>query len=449
MKLIILNDYDQVGEWAAKYIRNKILRFNPGPDRFFILGLPTGGTPLGCYKKLIEFYKKGEISFKYVKTFNMDEYVGIPRNHPESYHSFMWNNLFKHIDIKSENTHILDGNAANLVEECDSFEEKIKAAGGIDLFVGGIGPDGHIAFNEPGSSLLSRTRVKTLAQDTILANARFFDGDLSKVPTMALTVGVATVMDAREVMILITGAHKAFALYKAIEEGVNHMDDACAQQVGGSTASQLLNEEEPAVAQPPQQEAAVLDAPPPYSSISAANAAFFDSKEDAGRFPNPPSYNVATTLPSYDEAERTKAETGVPLVPGRVVEDDFDDADQLRIGNDGIFMLTFFSKSSLCFLYSVVIVMGLSASHGGIPVQLDWFLPVLLSDYFCCRPLRSHLWFSTYFPGYFDGQYWLWWVFLALGFMLFVRGFVNYSRVRKMADPTYATLPRTRVLFIY
>ncbi|XP_052343523.1 glucosamine-6-phosphate isomerase 1 isoform X3 [Oncorhynchus keta] len=189
MKLIILNDYDQVGEWAAKYIRNKIINFNPGPDRFFILGLPTG----------------------------------IPRNHPESYHSFMWNNLFKHIDIKSENTHILDGNAANLVEECDSFEKEIKAAGGIDLFVGGIGPDGHIAFNEPGSSLLSRTRVKTLAQDTILANARFFDGDLSKVPTMALTVGVATVMDAREVMILITGVHKAFALYKAIEEGVNHM----------------------------------------------------------------------------------------------------------------------------------------------------------------------------------------------------------------------------------
>uniref|UniRef100_A0A6I8N0M2 Glucosamine-6-phosphate deaminase 1 n=1 Tax=Ornithorhynchus anatinus TaxID=9258 RepID=A0A6I8N0M2_ORNAN len=107
--------------------------------------------------------------------------------------------------------------------ECDAFEEKIKAAGGIELFVGGIGPDGHIAFNEPGSSLVSRTRVKTLAMDTILANARFFDNDLAKVPTMALTVGVGTVMDAREVLILITGAHKAFALYKAIEEGVNHM----------------------------------------------------------------------------------------------------------------------------------------------------------------------------------------------------------------------------------
>ncbi|XP_056626147.1 glucosamine-6-phosphate isomerase 1 [Triplophysa dalaica] len=223
MKLIILNEYDQVSEWGAKYIRNRIKKFNPGPDRFFTLGLPTGSTPLGCYKKLIEYHKRGEVSFQYVKTFNMDEYVGLPREHPESYHSFMWNNFFKHIDIRAENAHILDGNASNLEKECQDFEAQIKAAGGIELFVGGIGPDGHIAFNEPGSSLVSRTRVKTLAMDTILANARFFDGELSKVPTMALTVGVGTVMDAREVMILITGAHKAFALYNAIEEGVNHM----------------------------------------------------------------------------------------------------------------------------------------------------------------------------------------------------------------------------------
>ncbi|XP_011609028.1 glucosamine-6-phosphate isomerase 1 [Takifugu rubripes] len=223
MKLIILSDYNEASEWAAKYIRNKILLFNPGPDRYFTLGLPTGSTPLGCYKKLIEFYKNGEVSFHYVKTFNMDEYVGLPRDHPESYHSFMWNNFFKHIDIKAENTHILDGNAADLHAECEAFEEKITAAGGIQLFVGGIGPDGHIAFNEPGSSLVSRTRVKTLAKETIIANARFFDGDLSRVPTSALTVGVGTVMDAKEVMILITGAHKALALAKAIEEGVNHM----------------------------------------------------------------------------------------------------------------------------------------------------------------------------------------------------------------------------------
>lgn len=175
------------------------------------------------YIKLIEYHKAGKLSFKYVKTFNMDEYVDLPREHPESYHYFMWNNFFKHIDIDPENAHILDGNAQDLVAECKNFEDEIKKAGGIELFVGGIGPDGHIAFNEPGSSLVSRTRVKTLAQDTLEANARFFGNDMSKVPKQALTVGVGTVMDAKEVMILITGAHKSFALYKAIEEGVNHM----------------------------------------------------------------------------------------------------------------------------------------------------------------------------------------------------------------------------------
>uniref|UniRef100_A0A671K9J0 Glucosamine-6-phosphate isomerase n=1 Tax=Sinocyclocheilus anshuiensis TaxID=1608454 RepID=A0A671K9J0_9TELE len=229
MRLVILDDYDLASEWAAKYIRNRIIQFKPTADRYFTLGLPTGElkscpiTPLGCYRKLIEYHKNGDLSFKYVKTFNMDEYVGLPRDHPESYHSYMWNNFFKHIDIEPQNTHILDGNTSDLQAECEAFERKITAAGGIELFVGGIGPDGHIAFNEPGSSLVSRTRVKTLAKDTIVANARFFGNDLSKVPTMTLTVGVGTVMDAREVMILITGAHKAFALYKAIEEGVNHM----------------------------------------------------------------------------------------------------------------------------------------------------------------------------------------------------------------------------------
>lgn len=175
------------------------------------------------YKKLVEFYKKGELSFKYVKTFNMDEYVGLPRDHPESYHSFMWENFFKHIDIDPSNAHVLDGNASDLVKECEDFEAKIKDAGGVHLFIGGIGSDGHIAFNEPGSSLVSRTRVKSLAKETIVANARFFDNDMTKVPTMALTVGVGTVMDASEVLILITGVHKAYALRCATEEGVNHM----------------------------------------------------------------------------------------------------------------------------------------------------------------------------------------------------------------------------------
>nr|CAD7263249.1 unnamed protein product [Timema shepardi] len=246
MRLVILEDSNKVAEWSAKYVLKRINDFKPLPDKYFVLGLPTG----------------------------------LPRDHPESYHFYMWNN------IDPRNAHLLNGNAPNLEEECESFERKISEAGGINLFVGGgrerwatstrkllyqqgysdctgtfvglgvvnyalrrvvvksygkailskhrlgldtvamatsIGPDGHIAFNEPGSSLVSRTRVKTLAQDTLEANARFFGNDISKVPKQALTVGVGTVMDAEEVMILITGAHKAFALYKAIEEGVNHM----------------------------------------------------------------------------------------------------------------------------------------------------------------------------------------------------------------------------------
>lgn len=223
MRLVILDNYDKVSEWAARYIKKRVHDFKPGPDKYFTLGLPTGSTPVGLYKRLVEYYNKGELSFKYVKTFNMDEYVGIPRDHPESYHSFMWNYLFKHIDIDPKNAHILDGNAADLQKECENYERLIKEAGGVELFIGGIGPDGHIAFNEPGSSLVSRTRVKTLALDTIQANAKFFGGKIKDVPKQALTVGVGTVMDAREVLILITGAHKALALYKAIEEGINHM----------------------------------------------------------------------------------------------------------------------------------------------------------------------------------------------------------------------------------
>ncbi|KAG2222199.1 hypothetical protein INT45_014096, partial [Circinella minor] len=205
------------------YVKERIKQFGPTPERPFVLGLPTGSSPVGTYQKLITLYREGQLSFENVVTFNMDEYVGLPRDHPESYYSFMWNNLFVHIDIKPENVNILDGNAPDLDEECKRFEAKIASLGGIELFLSGIGPDGHIAFNEPGSSLTSRTRVKTLAYETIIANTRFFDGDVAKVPKLALTVGVATIMDAREVMVIITGAHKAIALGKCVEESVSHM----------------------------------------------------------------------------------------------------------------------------------------------------------------------------------------------------------------------------------
>jgi glucosamine-6-phosphate deaminase len=161
----------------------------------------------------------------------MDEYVGLPKTHPESYYTFMWNNFFSCVDIPKNNVNLLNGNAASLEKECQRYEEKIKSYGKIHLFIGGIGPDGHIAFNEPGSSLMSRTRVKTLTTDTIIANSRFFDHDVNKVPKTALTVGVGTVMSAEEVLIIVNGHSKARALRHAIEEGVSHMWTISALQV--------------------------------------------------------------------------------------------------------------------------------------------------------------------------------------------------------------------------
>ena len=175
------------------------------------------------YKALIDLNKKGVVSFKHVVTFNMDEYVGLPQDHPESYYSFMWNNFFSHVDIERGNVNILNGNAADLEEECACYEQKIRSCGGIDLFLGGIGPDGHIAFNEPGSSLTSRTRIKTLTTDTIIANSRFFDNDVNKVPKTALTVGVGTVLAAKEVLIIVNGHNKARALYHAVEGAISQM----------------------------------------------------------------------------------------------------------------------------------------------------------------------------------------------------------------------------------
>jgi len=223
MRIIIHDSNEALSKWTAYYVAQTINRAKPTKDRPFVLGLPTGSSPIGTYQQLVDLHRQGKVSFKNVVTFNMDEYVGLTDNHPQSYHYFMWHHLFSHIDIPAENVNILNGNAPDLEEECEAYEEKIRKIGGIDLFLGGIGPDGHIAFNEPGSSLSSRTRIKTLTYDTRVANSRFFGGDANKVPKTALTVGVATVMDAREVLIIVNGISKARALQKAVEEGVNHM----------------------------------------------------------------------------------------------------------------------------------------------------------------------------------------------------------------------------------
>ncbi len=230
MKIIIRNNAKEASLWAAHYIAKKINDKAKITDKPFVIGLCTGSTPIETYAELIRMVKAGEVSFKNVISFNMDEYVGLPESHPESYHSFMHKYLFDHIDEPAENIHILNGNAKDPEAECAAYEKAIVDAGGFDFFLGGIGEDGHIAFNEPFSSLQSRTRVVTLTQDTREVNARFFDGDPSKVPAQAMSVGVATVLSAKQVMILAYGPKKARALASAIEGPMSHYNTVSALQ---------------------------------------------------------------------------------------------------------------------------------------------------------------------------------------------------------------------------
>ncbi len=231
MRVIIQPDYEKMSLWAARFIASRIKEHNRRTDKPFILGLPTGSSPIGTYKELIKMNKNGFLSFKNVVTFNMDEYVGLDRNHPQSYWTFMHENFFNHIDIPEENINMLDGTASDLKAECARYEQKIASYGGIDLFMGGIGADGHIAFNEPFSSLSSRTREKTLTYDTKVMNSRFFDGDITKVPSTALTVGVQTVTDSREVLVLVNGHSKARALAATVEGSVSQMWTCSALQM--------------------------------------------------------------------------------------------------------------------------------------------------------------------------------------------------------------------------
>ena len=223
MRLVIQPNYEAVSRWTAQYIAKRIKDFYPTKDHPFVLGLPTGSSPLGVYKELIRLHQAGTLSFTHVVTFNMDEYLGLDAQHPQSYHRFMWDNFFSHIDIDEKHVHILNGMTSDPAKECADYEQAIAKAGGIELFLGGVGVDGHLAFNEPGSSLSSRTRDKELTLDTRLVNARFFDGNVNQVPPAALTVGIGTVLDAREVIVIASGHNKARALHAAIEGSINHM----------------------------------------------------------------------------------------------------------------------------------------------------------------------------------------------------------------------------------
>ncbi|ART79084.1 glucosamine-6-phosphate deaminase [Oceanisphaera avium] len=217
MRLIPFATATQVCQWAAHHIAERITRFAPTAERPFILGLPTGSTPLATYKELITLYQAGEVSFEHVITFNMDEYIGLEEDHPQSYRSFMFENFFNHINILPEHIHIPNGNATDLLAECEQYEATIRQYGGIHLFMGGVGSNGHIAFNEPYSAFDSRTRITTLTEVTRQDNSRFFDKGLDETPYTALSIGIGTLLDAEEVLLLVTGAHKAQALQAAVE----------------------------------------------------------------------------------------------------------------------------------------------------------------------------------------------------------------------------------------
>ena len=225
MEVIIHPTYEDISKAAAKLVA-ELIRNKPNA----VLGLATGSTPLGLYTELIRMHKEDGLDFSGVTTFNLDEYVGLTPDHNQSYHYFMHENLFKHINIPAENVHVPSGTAENYQEFCQSYEQQITDAGGIDVQVLGIGSDGHIAFNEPGSSFGSRTRIKTLAKQTIDDNARFFETK-ADVPIYAITMGVGTILDARKLLLLANGANKADALAAAIEGPVSAMCTASALQL--------------------------------------------------------------------------------------------------------------------------------------------------------------------------------------------------------------------------
>lgn len=222
MRVIIKKDYEEVTDWVATYIAYKINRAKPTPEKPFVLGLPMGDTPKGMYKKLVELNHLGKLSFANVVIFCMNEFVSIDKKAPQSCQSYMKKYLLDHVDSKASNIYMLDGTTKNYEKECANFELAIRQKGGIDLFVGGVGSDGHIAFNEPFSSLKSQTRIKTLTTETMKAKAKLFDNDINKVPHTILTVGVGTIMSAKEVLLLATGENKSIATKAAIENGVNH-----------------------------------------------------------------------------------------------------------------------------------------------------------------------------------------------------------------------------------
>lgn len=210
MRVIVEENYQEMSKKAALLVASQI-RLKPDS----VLGLATGSTPLGMYKELIKMYECEEVDFSEVKTFNLDEYCNLSPDNPQSYHYYMQDNLFQHININRDNTYILDGMTDNVEEECRNYDQKLKKAGGIDLQVLGIGPNGHIGFNEPGERLNVTTHQVELTEETIQANSRFFNSR-DDVPRKAITVGIATILKAQRILLLASGKNKAQAIQETI-----------------------------------------------------------------------------------------------------------------------------------------------------------------------------------------------------------------------------------------
>ena len=225
MEVVIRENYDEMSKLAAQMVA-EVLNTKPNA----VLGMATGSTPLGLYQELVRMYRQGQLDFSRVMTFNLDEYVGLHGNHPQSYAYFMQENFFKHVNVQPQNINVPSGTTSNYPAFCEWYEKRIVECGGIDLQILGIGGDGHIAFNEPTSSLSSRTRLKTLSKQTIDDNARFFERR-EDVPVYAITMGVGTILEARQLLLVAAGKSKARAVVQAVEGPVTSMVTASALQL--------------------------------------------------------------------------------------------------------------------------------------------------------------------------------------------------------------------------
>jgi glucosamine-6-phosphate deaminase len=225
MEVVVHKTYEEMSRAAAHLVADVL---NTKPNA--VLGMATGSTPLGLYQELVRMHREEGLDFSQVTTFNLDEYVGLGPKHEQSYHHFMHDNFFKHVNIAPSNIYIPSGTTSNYRAFCDWYEQRIKECGGIDVQILGIGSDGHIAFNEPGSSLSSRTRLKTLARSTIEDNSRFFK-NADEVPIYAITMGVGTILEAKTLVLLGHGANKASAVAAMVEGPVTSMITASALQL--------------------------------------------------------------------------------------------------------------------------------------------------------------------------------------------------------------------------